>query len=244
MTLAIPFHRAISTKLAPRGFNVVTRWGYNPWLARVNSTANTENDIDTPRSYLQSKSRYFIATRSYATKAAAKPASRPKAHTGRTPAKRSTKTSTSSKPGPKTAAGKKAVGRKPKTTTRKTTKAATKTAPKPRKSAVKKPPSAAALLRERRARDKELKEKALLNSATPKTLPSSAWTVIFSEAQTGSHSFGDASNIAKEAAQKFRNLTPEEKEVCQRSFHLLVSLGIANLSSITIISPTRTRQPT
>lgn len=216
MTIAIPVHRALSTKLAPRGFNVVTRWGYNPWLARVNSTSNPDHDTTTSRSSLQSKSIYFVATRSYATGAAAKPASRPKAHTGRTPAaKRSTKSSTSSKPGPKTAAGKKAVGRKPKATTAKTvkrTRTATKTATKPRKPAVKKPPTAIALRKQRVAKDKELKQKALLDS--PKKLPQNSWAVVFSEAQTGSHSLEQSSQVAKDAAQKFRNLTPEQKEVC------------------------------
>lgn len=206
MTIAIPIHRAFSTKLAPRGFNVVTRWGYNPWLARVNSTTNNDNGVDSTRLCLRSQSRSTVATRFYATGSTAKPASRPKAHTGRTPAKRSTKASTSSKPGPKTPAGKKAVGRKPKT---KKPKAATK--PKPKKQTTKKPPSATSLLAKRRVQDKELKQKALLDS--PKKLPATAWAVIFSEAQTKGQPFSQASNVTKEAAQKLRNLTPEEKEV-------------------------------
>lgn len=205
MTITIPVHRALSTKLAPRSFNVVTRWGYNPWLARVNSTSKDDNDAHSSHLLLRAQSRQSIGTRFYATGTAAKPASRPKAHTGRTPAKRTTKASTSSKPGPKTAAGKRAVGRKLKG---KTTAKAKKVVKKP---AVKRAPSKTALLAQRRAKNKELKEKALLNS--PKELPSTPWRVLFAELQQAGRGTAPASSIAKDAGEKHRNLTPEEKEV-------------------------------
>lgn len=234
MTITIPVHRALSTKLAPRSFNVVTRWGYNPWLARVNSTSNNENDANTSRLCLQSKSRHTIGTRYYATDAAAKPVSRPKAHTGRTPAKRSTKASTSSKPGPKTAAGKKAVGRKPKA---KTTKAAAKPKTKKavkkpvKKPAAKKVPSKTALLAKRRAKNKELKEKALLNA--PKQLPQTAWGVQFGEAQSAARGSGqNIGMVTRNAAEQHRGLTPEQKEVSRQ---VAVWVQIDNLQSVPLV---------
>lgn len=201
MTITVPLQRALSTKLAGRSFNVVTRLGYNPWLARVNHNASDNNETK-PSLSCQNRSRIcFIATRTYATRAAAKPASRPKAHTGRAPARRTTKAA-AKKPGPKTAAGKANVGRKPK---------AKKIAPKTKPT--KKAPSLRSLDRDRVAKEKHLKEIALLDS--PKRLPQNPWQILFAEYQRagGSHSIAESVKITKEAAQKFRNLTLEEKEV-------------------------------
>ena len=208
MTIAIPMHRALSTKLAGRSFNVVTRLGYNPWLARVNHDSPSNNESKPSQPSSRSSRICFVATRSYATSATAKPVSRPKAHTGRTPAKR-TRTAAPKKPGPKTAAGKKAVGRKPKPKP-KAKKAPAKPKPKPRKPAVKKVPSKTALNQARIAKEKAVKEKALLD--TPKKLSETPWTIIFAEAQTGSKA-GEQTGNAKIAGEKLKNLTPEEKEV-------------------------------
>lgn len=204
MTIAVPVHRALTTKLAGRSFNVVTRLGYNPWLARV--PHNTDTHEPTPTSSRSQSSRiYAITPRSYATSTARKPAGRPKAHTGRTPAKRTTKAATAKKPGPKTAAGKAKVGAKPK---------AKKAKAKPKKAVkktVKKAPTKSALNKERVAKEKSLKEAALLNP--PKALPANAWAVYFTEAQKGKHSFDRSGQITKEAAQNFKDITPEQKEV-------------------------------
>lgn len=201
MTVAIPLHRALSTKLAGRSFQVVTRVGYNPWLARVDQQHDTIFRPKSTQSSSFSGRIYSLTSRDYATAAASRPAGRPKAHTGRTPAKRTTKTTTPKKPGPKTPAGKKKVGRKPDA----------KTPAKPKKVA-KKAPSKTALLEQRRAHERELKTKALLD--TPKSLPATPWQIIFAEThQKGKvSSLAESQNVTKEAAQKFRDLTPEEKE--------------------------------
>lgn len=205
MTILVPVHRALSTKLAGRSFNVVSRLGYNSWLARVNHNSDNYESNSTPQAPLGRI--YSISTRTYATAAARKPASRPKAHTGRTAAKRTTKAATTKKPGPKTPAGKARVGAKPKA---KTTKAKAKLKPKP-KTPVKKTPTKRALDKERVAKEKALKEAALLDS--PKQLPASAWQVFFGESLKGSHGPSETPQMAKDAGQKYKNITPEEKEV-------------------------------
>ena len=130
---------------------------------------------------------------------------RPKAHTGRTPARKSTRAAAAKKPGPKTAAGKSKVGRKPKAKKKATAK-------KPVKKAVKRPLSKEALNRQRIAAERELKSKALLDS--PKDLPASAWQVVLAEISKAST--GQSGRIglkSKEASAKYKSLTPEEIEV-------------------------------
>lgn len=204
MTVTLPIHRALSIKLASRSFNAVPRWGYDPWVARVSLAFREDKDIKKAYPCSRARSIFPSTTRSYATKAASKPASRPKAHTGRTSATRSAKASTSKKSGPKTEAGKKKAGVKSKPS-----KAKVKASPK--KKAVKKAPSITALRKEQRLKNKELKEKALLNP--PKGLPATPWAIIFGEYQKGSTSFDRTGQKAQEAAQKLKNLTLEEKEV-------------------------------
>jgi len=210
MTILVPVHRALSTKLAGRSFKVVSRLGYHPWSARVNQSS----DHHEPKS-TSSQARVgricFISTRTYATTAAGKPASRPKAHTGRTPAKRTSKAATTDKPGPKTPEGKAKVGAKPKA---KTTKAKAKPKPKPTpkpKKPVKKAPSQSALNKERVTKEKALKEAALLDS--PKLLPAATWPVFFAESMGVPHDKRDTTRMAQDASQKFKDLRPEEKEV-------------------------------
>jgi len=211
MTILVPVHRALSTKLAGRSFNAVSRLGYNSWLARVNHNSdNYESKSTSPQASLARF--YSISTRSYATSVARKPVGRPKAHTGRTPAKRTTKAATTKKPGPKTPAGKARVGAKPKgkATKAKATTAKAKPKPKP-KTPVKKAPTQRALATERIAKERALKKAALLDS--PKLLPQSAWQVVFGESLKGSHGLGEPHQLAKEAGQKYKNMIPEDKEV-------------------------------
>jgi len=134
---------------------------------------------------------------------------RPKAHTGRTPARRTTKTTTPKKPGPKTAEGKKNVGRKPKADASPKPK---KTAKKAVKKAEKKAPSKTAVAEKRRTRERELKAQALLD--TPKALPSTPWHILFTETNQNqpAASLVECQNRTKEAAQKLKDFTPEQKE--------------------------------
>lgn len=207
MAILIPVHRALSTKLAGRSFKVVSRLGYHPWSARVNQSP----DHHEPKS-TSSQARVgricFISTRTYATTAAGKPASRPKAHTGRTPAKRASKAATTDKPGPKTPEGKAKVGAKPKA---KTTKAKAKPKRERPMKPVKKALSKSALNKERVTKEKALKAAALLDS--PKLLPATAWQVVFAESKRVPHDQHDVKRIAQDAGQKYKDLRPEEKEV-------------------------------
>lgn len=218
MTIIIPAHRALTSKLAGRSFKVVTRYGYNPWLARVNQTEESK----TSQRWSPSYSSGMISTRNYATTTAKAPAGRPKAHTGRTPAR---KTATS-KPGPKTAEGKSKVGRKPKAQSK------AKPKPKPKKKVVakkparkpKKPSTPQAVARAEKLKAnkeiRELKGKALLDS--PKALPHSAWHVIFTEFQNAAKGSGTpVTATTKEAVAKLKSLTPEEQEVGPLTMRLL-----------------------
>ncbi|KAK5091063.1 hypothetical protein LTR05_001243 [Lithohypha guttulata] len=223
MTILVPMQRALSTKFVGRSFSVVTRAGNNPWLARVNHNYDNHSHDKTARSHYLSAHSNFLDTRSYATKTGSKPASRPKAHTGRTPARRTTKASTSSKPGPKTTAGKSNVGRPKGSKTTKTKtgkKASAKPKAPPKKPAVKKAPSKTTLTRERVAKEKQLKATALLD--TPKNLPATPWTIIFGETHKNKSnaSTADRRNLSNEAAQKYRNLTAEEKEHYNHLAHI------------------------
>lgn len=225
MTIVLPLHRALSTKFAGRSFNVVTRLGYNPWLARVDHPSE-HNDGRSSLSRSQLSRIYSIPARTYATTAASttttaarKPAGRPKAHTGRTPAKRTTKAAAApKKPGPKTAAGKARLGAKPKA---KKAKATPKPKPKTQpKRAVKKAPSKSALNKERIAKDRALKETALLNP--PKQLPAQPWQIYQIETQKKTNV--SVVEAAKAASASWKNLTPEEKEVCFAVIHKSLEL--------------------
>lgn len=212
MTITLPAHRALTSKLAGRSYQVVTRYGYNPWLARVNHTSTSSDDIRSASPVASSCRIGFLTTRTYATSTTKAPVGRPKAHTGRAPARKTTKTTAAAKkPGPKTAAGKSKVGRKPKAKTATKTKAKAK---KPvKKPTVKKPLSKTALNKKRLTEERELKQKALLD--TPKNLPSHAWGVYFKEIQEASKGENKAvSEVTREAATKYKSFTPEEKEVC------------------------------
>lgn len=138
-----------------------------------------------------------MTARSYATASGTRAAGRPKAHTGRTTAKKTT-----TKRAAKTTPRKKATKTSKK-------KPGTKTKPKATARKVKKPLSKTALKRAESTKLKDLKAAALLNE--PKALPASAWSVLFVESAVKGSPINGAP--AKAAAQKFRNLTPEEKEV-------------------------------
>ena len=126
-----------------------------------------------------------ILHQGFATKA---PASKPKAHTGRTTTRK------------KASSTKKAAPKK-KRTARKVAKKIVKKASKPR---VKKVLSDE---EKQKLKIRELRAKAL---TTPHGLPATAWAVLVSEITKKS------SNVVsgvKEAAVKYKNLLPEEREV-------------------------------
>jgi hypothetical protein len=93
--------------------------------------------------------------------------------------------------------GKKKATKKPKK------KAAKKTKPK-----VKKAPSKSSLLQKERKRQSDLRAAALL--APPKQLPQTAFTLVFvEEAKSG----GDVKGKAVAASNRYKSLSPEEREV-------------------------------
>ena len=196
---------------------------------------------------------HICAQRNYATR----PASRPKAHTGRTissprkkkssvtvaPGEGSTKTVTIKTGKPKATAGAKAKPKaktkaKPKVKTRATVKAKTKAKPARKVKKVKKDLSeeqlAKAAKTEQNTKIRELKKVAL---RVPKLLPSTAYTVVASELAKGTHALE-----GRVAAEKYRNLVPEELEVS-----IMISCPVSGESnrscSTSTASPMRTRSP-
>lgn len=145
----------------------------------------------------------FRPARSYAT-ASARPASKPKAHTGRTTAKRTTK---------KTSTKTKAPKAQPKK------KKAAKAKPKPKK--VKKAPSEATLKRQATKKRVELKERALLHKE-PKRLPDNPWTVF---AQNGIAKGESLTTRASALAASWKQISPEEREVCILSTYQCAQLS-------------------
>ena len=200
---------------------------------------------------------HFGTQRNYATR----PASRPKAHTGRTissprkkkssvtvaPAEGSTKPTTIKTGKTKATTGAKARPRakttaktkaKPKVKTKAKAKTKTKAKPARKVKKVKKDLTeeqlAKAAKTEQNLKIRELKKVAL---RAPKLLPSTVYLVVSSELAKGTHALE-----GKAAAEKYRNLTPEELEVS-----ILISCQVSGdsnrLCSTSTVSPTRTRSP-
>lgn len=192
MTVIIPPVRNLSQSLLSRSHLLARASLSSSPLLRVTCKYTAGNACpNTSQSFLLD-SALPLRPRSYATTSSTRPIGRPKAHTGRTAAKRTTPGASSgtSKSRSKKA-GRKAKAKKPK--------------PKPKK----RPVSKTAQKKAEAQKSRDLREKALLKP--PKKLPETAWTVLFSEnAVKGSPVSGDA---AKSAAQKYRNLSPEELEV-------------------------------
>ncbi|OQV08258.1 HMG-box domain-containing protein [Cladophialophora immunda] len=190
MTVALPLSRPLTKQLLVRSARSLTRpVSANP-LLRVTCHCSSNNDPSGSHPQVGKFASLCQRARTYAT-ASAKPASRPKQHTGRTPAK-STK-STTKKATPK----KKRPARKAKKTV------ATKAKPK-----VKKPLSKTALLKKARKAQADLRAAALLEE--PKPLPSTPWRLVFAEETKKGG--GQVKAAATAAAQKFRNLSLEERE--------------------------------
>ncbi|OAG41695.1 hypothetical protein AYO21_04159 [Fonsecaea monophora] len=189
MTVALPFSRPLANQLLARSARSLTRpVSANP-LLRVTCNCRANDDPLSSRYKLAKFASSLQQARAYAT-ASTKPASRPKQHTGRTSAKRTTSTT------------KKATSTK-KPSTRKAKKTATKAKPK-----VRKPPSKTTLLKKARQEQADLRAAALLEE--PKQLPSTPHRLIFSEETKKSG--GQVKAAATAAAERFRNLSLEERE--------------------------------
>jgi hypothetical protein len=203
MTVLLPSGRILSRNLVPRSGPLLTRLTSTHQDTRVSiakareySSASAQGPSTQPRTF-------SLPIRTYAT-VESKPVGRPKAHTGRTTAKRTT----TAAPKKKAAAKKKPAAKKAKPKA----KAKAKPKPKPKKK-VSKQPTAATLARRERKEVSDLKKKALLTGA-PKGLPDTAWAVCFVENGPKKGEAVDKSGTtAKRAAQVYRNLSAEEREV-------------------------------
>ena len=197
---------------------------------------------------------YIGARRNYATR----PASRPKAHTGRTtssprkkkssatvaPDSGSTKTVAVKTRKPKATTGAKAKPKaktkaKPKAKPKAKTKAKAKAKPARKVKTAKKELTEEQLAKvEKTAQSRKIRELKKVALRTPKLLPATAYIVVASELAKGTHALE-----GKAAAEKYRNLVPEELEVST-----IISCPVPDdsnrLCSTTTVSPTRTRSPT
>ena len=162
-----------------------------------------------------------VTRRAYAT--TGKPVSRPKAHTGRTTAsprkKAAPKTTAAKKAAPKTTKAKKPAAAK------KATKPKPKPKAKPKKPKAKPKPKRKVLTEKQKAKRAATKESLGLKNLKevalnpPKALPATAWFVFIHGAREqgatsqGHRTLTDVHNLTKEAAQRYKNLTPEQLEV-------------------------------
>lgn len=198
MAAALSFSRPLSKQLLARSTRPFTR----PLSTRSNSLLRVTCNCERNHYQSTNQGRYVkIAptpqrAQLYAT-AAKKPASRPKAHTGRTAEKSKRPASTK-----KVAPAKKKPAKKPKK------KAAVKK-PTVKKPKVKKAPSKTALLTKARKEKAVLVTSALLNE--PKKLPITAYTLILAE--EAKKEGIEATTAATVASNKYKNLAPEEREV-------------------------------
>lgn len=214
--------RAIVRRLAWRGppssTDRVAQLSYNP--LRVITTAHTGYTLPNGQTWSFSGSIVTMGRRSFATN----PASRPKAHTGRTtskprkkattttkPAASKTSSTVKAKPGPKPGSKRDTKSkslRKARTTAKAKPKTRAKSKAKPKvrvKRILTADQVAKASAKKERARITELKAKSL---TPPKLLPATAYLVVNAEIAKASHGVK-----AKEASAKYKSLRPEELEV-------------------------------
>lgn len=152
-----------------------------------------------------------LLSRSYATKPG-----KPKAHTGRIAASKRKPAAARSDaaagvprkaPAKKTATRKKAAAKKPARKVK--SKSLAKPKPKPKRKVLTEKQQAAKAKKEAGNKNRELKKQALLDP--PKRLPSTAYTVL--SVQTS----GKGTSVAqhsKDTSAQYKNLSPEEIEVC------------------------------
>ncbi|KIV79326.1 hypothetical protein PV11_06892 [Exophiala sideris] len=188
--VVLPYSRTLAAQVVARSTRSFTRPATINSLSRVTcACANKDGQTNRGSEWID-LGAFYRRARSYAT-TATKPASRPKAHTGRAAAKRTTTT----KKAASTSATKKPTRRTKKKTVKK---------PKPK---VKKAPSKTALAQKARKAQSDLRAAALLEE--PKQLPSTAFSLILVEE---SHKAGDVRSRAAAASGRYKNLSPEERE--------------------------------
>ena len=203
MTVLIPCSRTASRQLISSTSRLLTRQAIPSVTLRVRSIHTTVFIRPNRSTHTVPRALSIRSTRSYATEGAAKPRGRPKAHTGREPAKR--KPVAKKQPTAADAPAKKNAGR-PKKATK--AKSKPKPKPKPKKTTL----SVTAQKKQASQAQKALREKALLHP--PKKLPETAWTVLFVENAPKKGSGGNVASSAKGASEQYKNLSPEEHEVC------------------------------
>lgn len=184
-------------------------------VAIVHSNLQSQNLFDLVHHDFSGKP---MPHRTYATK----PVSRPKAHTGRTTAARKAPTTS------KTAAAKKPAAKKtspkPRPTAKSTAKLRTRAKPKratkakakrkPRKRVLSETQKKKVEAQKKRVVIKNLKVTAL---QPPTGMPSTAWEVFSQEAIRG-HKLDRLGAKMKELSTQYKNISPEQLEVCIRSF--------------------------
>lgn len=203
MTVLLSSGRTLSKTLLPRSGPLLTRLASSHPTLRVSVVNGRETSSQSSQAAATQSTSFSLPIRTYAT-VQNKPVGRPKAHTGRTTAKRTTtRSTTAKKAAPKKAAKKPAAK-----------KAKAKAKPKPKAKPKKREPTAASLARQEKKERTELKKRALLTGA-PKQLPATAWAVCFTENGPKKGEMVDRSGTAaKRAAQVYRNVSLEEREVC------------------------------
>ena len=192
-----------ATRLLPVQCNVAHRVDTLPTtLLRVSAAYSTTTPLELPIRTSPVVNASYSLNRTFATK----PGPKPKAHTGRTTAPRQRKTPTTS--------GETPTKKTKEIKTRKSGQLkAKKAVKKPAKSArrAKKPQTeeqkAAAEEQKKKDQIRELKKLALRK---PKLLPSTPYTIITSELSKEAHTIAGT-----EATAKYKNLVPEELEVCR-----------------------------
>lgn len=192
MTVTLPISRSLAKGLLARSARSLTRPLSNNPVLRVPCNCAADNDYPDRYSKYSNTSHLLKQARTYAT-AAAKPAGRPKQHTGRTAAK---KTTSSAK---KTTTAKKPVKKAKK-------KPVKKAAPK-----AKKAPSKTALLKKEREKQAALRAAALLEE--PKQLPSTVYQLVLVEEHKNNGTPTSVGVVATAAATRSKSLSLEEREV-------------------------------
>merc|ERR1712230_113853 len=175
--------RPLASRLLARSTRTFTRPSAVKPIARVSCHCSGNKEQTNNGGTWLDLAAFSKHARTYAT-ASPKPASRPKAHTGRTPAKRTATKKKTAKPSKK--------------------KAAKKSKPKTR---AKKAPSKTSIAQKARKAQLDLRAKALLDE--PKQLPSTAYMlVLVEESKNG----GPIKSRSASASQRYKSLSPEERE--------------------------------
>ena len=163
----------------------------------------------------------LVRSRLYATDTPSSRPSRPKAHTGRTPASTRTASKGTSPGTAKSRSNSKSAlqNGKVKAKPKQKTKAKAKPKRKPKKRKVLSEEAKAKLERRKHLlKERQLKETALLHP--PKQLPGTAYLVLTTEASGKGQKLAE---VSKEVSAKYRNLAPEEHEVCNPALILFQS---------------------